>query len=70
MSLAVAISDRGEVIGHSETATGASHPFRWHRGTMVDLTTLGLRPTDRVVDVNVWGHIVGIRDGRATLFVR
>lgn len=69
-STAVAISDRGEVIGHADTATGARHPFRWQHGTMTDLTTLGLRPTDRVVDINSQGHILGIRDGRATLFVR
>jgi probable HAF family extracellular repeat protein len=68
-SSAVAISDRGEVIGHADTATGTRHPFRWQHGTMTDLTTLGLRPTDQVVDINSQGHILGLRDGRATLFV-
>jgi len=53
------------ILGH----TPESHPFLWERGTMIDLTTRGLRPTDQVKDINTWGRIVGVRDGRATLFV-
>jgi len=68
-SRAYAINDRGQVIGEAETASGELRPFLWERGTMVDLTTRGLRPTDRVKDINIWGQIVGIRDGKATLFV-
>ncbi|ROO52563.1 putative HAF family extracellular repeat protein [Micromonospora sp. Llam0] len=69
-SFAVAINDRGVVIGHADTAAGSRHPFRWRAGTMIDLTTLGLRATDEIVEINSFGQIVGIRDGRATLFVR
>lgn len=69
-SFAVAISDRSVVIGHADTADGSRHPFLWRAGKMIDLTTLGLRATDEVVEINSAGQIVGIRDGRATLFVR
>ncbi|MER7168150.1 hypothetical protein ABT336_19035 [Micromonospora sp. NPDC000207] len=67
---AVAISDLGEIIGHADTADGQRRPFLWRNGRMLDLTTLGLRATDQVVDINIRGQIVGLRDGRATLFVR
>ncbi|KXK58539.1 hypothetical protein AWW66_29175 [Micromonospora rosaria] len=67
---AVAVSDRGEVIGHADTAEGERRPFLWRDGRMFDLTTLGLRATDEVVDINIWGQIAGIRDGRAMLFSR
>ncbi|MDG4763101.1 hypothetical protein O7632_03090 [Solwaraspora sp. WMMD406] len=69
-SAAAAISDRGVIVGLAHTVDGAVHPFRWQGGTMVDLTTVGLRATDRVVDVDSMGRILGVRDGRATLFVR
>ncbi|PMR60192.1 hypothetical protein C1A38_15380 [Verrucosispora sp. ts21] len=70
VSEATGINDLGEIVGHADLADGGSHPFLWRRGRMIDLTTLGLRPTDRVVDINGRGQIVGVRDGRATLFVR
>ncbi|GAA0392750.1 hypothetical protein GCM10009541_39810 [Micromonospora gifhornensis] len=70
VSEATGINDLGEIVGHADLADGGSHPFIWRRGRMIDLTTLGLRPTDRVVDINSRGQIVGVRDGRAILFVR
>jgi probable HAF family extracellular repeat protein len=32
------MNDRGQVVGVSYTASGASHAFLWHRGVMTDLT--------------------------------
>lgn len=36
-----AINERGDVAGASQTATGEEHAFRWRRGRMTDLGTLG-----------------------------
>jgi probable HAF family extracellular repeat protein len=38
---AVAINERGQVVGQIETASGESHAFLWERGRMIDLETLG-----------------------------
>ncbi|MFV2083839.1 hypothetical protein [Micromonospora sp. LOL_021] len=64
------VNNRREMVGSSTTHDGNSHACLWRAGTMIDLTTLGLRATDEVVEINSSGQIVGIRDGRATLFVR
>lgn len=40
-SEAVAINDRGQVVGRSDTTTGPSHAFLWEKGRMRDLGTLG-----------------------------
>jgi probable HAF family extracellular repeat protein len=57
-SHATAISERGHVVGDSQTADGSWHAFIWHRGRMTDLGTLG-GSTSRPVDVNARGQVVG-----------
>jgi probable HAF family extracellular repeat protein len=58
------LNDRGAVVGWSNTAGGALHPFLWQRGRMTDLGTL-----DQVdggwgmaTDINRYGTIVGQSD--------
>jgi probable HAF family extracellular repeat protein len=36
------INNRGQIVGSSETADGATHPFLWERGRMIDLATMGV----------------------------
>lgn len=63
-SVPLALNDRGAVVGWSNTAGGALHPFLWQNGRMTDLGTL-----DRVdggwgmaTDVNRYGDVVGQSD--------
>jgi probable HAF family extracellular repeat protein len=67
-----AINDRGQVVGESETSTGAMHAFVWQSGKMSDLGTLvksmptGEIPQSDAVAINASGVIVGwswTRDG-------
>lgn len=39
-TVAVAINDRGEIVGSSRTRSGERHAFLWRRGHMIDLGTL------------------------------
>lgn len=55
-SFAVAMNDRGEVVGSSQTAAGTFHGFRWRRGIMTDLGPV------TPLDINNRGQIVGYRD--------
>jgi probable HAF family extracellular repeat protein len=55
-SYAMAINDRGDVVGSSQTADGSYHGFLWRNGRMTDLGTV--RPTD----INNKGQIVGTVD--------
>src|SRR5207302_3507687 len=68
-SQAVAIDDRGRVVGYSTTATGAQHAFLWQNGKMTDLGTLpGVAGTFNGVEneqfvptgINDRGQIVGL----------
>jgi len=48
-SAAVAINDRGEVIGTSQTASGQDHTVLWSDGTVRDLTAeSGFQPTSGI----------------------
>ena len=40
-SMGLALNDRGEVTGWSETAGGTQHAFKYSKGSMVDLDRLG-----------------------------
>jgi probable HAF family extracellular repeat protein len=55
---AVAINNRGQVIGNGLTASGAQHAFIWSAGTITDLGTLGGK-TATAIDLNDRGQIVG-----------
>jgi len=45
---AVAMNDRGQIVGFSSNQRGVTHPFLWQDGVMQDLGTLGglTFPTD------------------------
>jgi probable HAF family extracellular repeat protein len=57
-SEAVAINERGQVVGFSRTKGGQLHAFLWQNGTMRDLDTPGVRQT-RAVAINDRGQISG-----------
>jgi probable HAF family extracellular repeat protein len=60
-SIALAINERGWVIGSSDTAGGSQHAFLWEKGRMRDLGTLGgdYAAGSGAVDVNERGQVVG-----------
>src|SRR2546430_13181188 len=58
-SEAVAINNRGQVIGVSSTA-GGQHAFLWQNGAMTDLGTLGRRSAPTAI--NERGRVVGRSD--------
>ncbi len=64
---ATGINDRGQVVGMSETASGAEHAVLWEQGTMTDLGTLGGN-WSRAYGINDRGQVVGMSDGRAALW--
>ena len=57
-SQAVAINERGQIVGESETASGETHAFLWQHGTMTDLGTLG-GSFSSAVAINEHGQVVG-----------
>src|SRR5262245_3424836 len=60
-SYAYDINNVGQIIGQSDTASGASHAFLWQNGTFIDLGTLG-GPTSVAYDINNVGQIAGVAD--------
>jgi len=56
-SQALAINDRGQVVGTSDAGGGGYHAFLWQNGVMTDLGTLG--GISQAVAINASGQIVG-----------
>jgi probable HAF family extracellular repeat protein len=56
---ATGINDRGQVVGYSNTTTGAIHAFLWEDGTMTDLGTLPGGIQSQAYAINSRGQIVG-----------
>ena len=65
---AVAINDRGDVVGGSgmcapiSPAIGDHHALLWRHGKPIDLGGLGGKTSDLAWDINNRGHIVGFSD--------
>lgn len=61
LTRALALNDRGQVVGLSTTASGLTHAFRWQRGRMTDLGVLERGPAERAIanDINERGEVVG-----------
>jgi len=69
-SAAVAINDRGQVIGNTSSgkpssATWRSRAFLWQNGKRIDLGTLHGDPNSSARAINNLGQIVGNSDSRA-----
>ena len=59
ISQAHVINDRGQVVGHSMTATGQRHAFLWEDGVMTDLGTLPGSTNSNATGINNRGQVVG-----------
>jgi probable HAF family extracellular repeat protein len=68
---AIAINDRGTVLGWSDDADGVLHPFLWQDGKMTDLAPgSGGWGNSYVQDLNEAGDVVGHLAGRPVLWRR
>lgn len=61
---AMAINDRGEVVGYSTSMSGYTHPFLWRHGVMTDLGALepGSVEYGVAIDINNRGEVIGSGD--------
>jgi probable HAF family extracellular repeat protein len=60
LNTAVAINNRGQVVGDGVVPSGDFHGFLFERGVLTDLGTLPGLPASRVADINERGDIAGI----------
>jgi len=68
-SAALAINNRGEIVGASGTAAGGpSHAFLWQNGTMIDLGTLTGSMSSVARAINERGQAVGESDFLVDVF--
>jgi len=68
-SAAVAINNRGQIIGNSEDSQGHDHAFIWRNGVMTDLGTLG-GPITRAQAINDLGEVVGYSNTATIAYYR
>jgi probable HAF family extracellular repeat protein len=76
-SEAIAINDRGQVIGvsydsrfHNDLEVDGSRPFVWERGRMRALPGLGRSDQGTAISINNRGEILGEIDGRGSVLWR
>jgi probable HAF family extracellular repeat protein len=62
-SYAVAINDRGQIVGNSDTAAERNHAFVWENGTMTDLGALSGGVSEAIA-INASGQIIGTSETR------
>ena len=59
-SKALAINERGEIVGDSSRPDGSTHGFVWRNGKMADLGVLAGGDFSSAQDINDRGEIVGV----------
>ena len=59
---AVALNERGQVAGRSETADGTVHAFLWDSGRMIDLGARAGDVPSAATDLNERGQVIGRLD--------